>query len=516
LTQRVVRNIPHSVIKLFKHVKHAREDTVFMSRLKNKTLLLFSVSLLALPEFGGAQQRTAAPYPSSSSADEIDNDKTRDSPVAPASVAPAKGEPPSSSAGSSTSNTSKGWFTRSVSYPDVAVQILTPLTLRLEVLLPTNVSNKSPIEIVLEFSNKVFSLGSFEVNGTKLYVDLSQQTYLQLSQDHAQNLGEIQLIQNEKNLINDKDPKPQVFVGGEHDWQCKNPIMFSDFDGTLNRRDSCTSKDLNDFVEKENVTVFVVSTRGLSATASLNALNFSNQKRFAVLDNIDGGGMGGGASEKSLRMAARLFSAGVCILGMAGDTSMDGAAAKTIGIPFLAVNQKNRIPVRSYRSVKTSVKTCELKYPPSFELSQQPKNQACPARYERLETAKIECETDRGQPGSRLFYIWEHSGSACEHHGGLRTRRPRIPAVVCSTTLPRTVTPVAKKSWLTFGSEADKCEEPYEEKEVQVNSQEPVYGSPEPSVDVAQYPKGSLYSEDWCGITQALTEELIQKRRANP
>jgi hypothetical protein len=295
----------------------------------------------------------------------------------------------------------------------------------------------------------------------------------------------------------------RVFVGGEHDRDCRTPVMIVDYNGTIDRGDACTRSTLDALMDRTNLVVFVVSTMG--SDVSLRHLGFKHRERFLILENSGIGAEGSG--EKAFRVARALWDSGACIIGFAGDApEKEGTASRLLSIPYLAVNQQDRT---LYSTEVQDVRTCQRTSPD--ETSPGGLFSSCPSGYSKVRYTEIECERQAWGPGipGAMERVWIRRASEtpqggppnigslhaeCRREtGGNATGRTRG-VDVCRNTQPDSIPARAT------GQPA--CDSGY--RLVVTREARSVPVGQEPAFDIGAYPAGSRYARDWCELGRAL------------
>ena len=396
------------------------------------------------------------------------------------------------------------------------------------------------------------ALGAFQIEASPFQVKISTRVLKKLYQQHGHQIAYLKITEAGGEDALD-EAKPQVYVAGFPDFDCKHPILISDYDGTLSSRDRCTHTTLDQFLLEKKIPVFVVSSRGVGVSPSIKNGGFDSKDQFVVLDNMTSNSYGGGSNEKALRIARHLFAAGSCILGFAGDSEVsDGAAAKSLGIPFLAVNQQDQTSYKGQKEVKKLQTVCELVEPKKFRLPK--KQKSCPDQYQKEVYLKVKCKTwamrrdevisileDRDPKiacmrfGNRGRHKIIGKESICRTHHPQETVLDEVEVVETSKNafeeVPKNTedkdaelfakrdhnrNQKNKKQKSKAHSQLSLCPHPsmYRVREKLVLRHEPIYGNPEPSLNIKEYPQGSFYSRDWCELTEELSKR-IEARRPN-
>ncbi len=438
---------------------------------------------------------------------------------------------------------------------------------------PYNYNNNEPstsYDVVLEFSkSESIPLGSITFSPyNKAGLKIQLEKYLEISKIHAHEVALLNLIDHQKKV----ETVGKVLIGGEQDYACKNPIIITDLHGTLDKRDRCTAVSVDRLIEKYNATFIIVSSAGAYASHGLSSLGFKNTHQILVLDQGNSGDFynGGKVTEKSMRIMKNLWSSGSCILGFTSESPHEeGRSASYMGIAYFAVNQEDKKNTRTEWRTETY---CENNQPQEKPLLS---DAGCTADYQEEIRSEIECaietpgtfsvfgnnvdkkwvkvntlptqSTQPPQPSSQQFQMNEvcvqstrpsfssqkrHNSQYSEQRYSDRnfneyTRRNNsyyddeysneVKIISAKWTgqirqnnsckritpeiIPATLSQANKNQWT--------CKSGYNLREKQVPHE--VLINSTPSVDIREFPEGSIYSRDWCELADQI-EKKFQKK----
>jgi hypothetical protein len=340
------------------------------------------------------------------------------------------------------------------------------------------------------------------VDKNRLRVSLSREEFVQLSGAHGFEIAQIEVTQGKKHLLAIDRKGPKILIDGEFSTSCRRPIYLSDYHDTLDTKDACTKNAVNEIMEKTNAIFAVVSNGGTTIKEPLYDLGFKHHNRFIVIDNE------GSYGEKAGTIYRSLWATNACIVGFFGDSGdKEGVAAKELGIPFLAVNQKDSTTLVPYTEKNAHVTTCTLKrsryayvMPPGFV--------SCPAHQEKSDyhgrvTCTKSASRDGRASGISRTQTWKYEDrfqtASQQCHSDETASDVLPPGEGC-----------ADKSVYEV-SESEQCQPEYV-KETKIQDVARVREISKPSIDINEYPSGSLYTHNWCEIR----DRILGKKEAAP
>ncbi len=391
--------------------------------------------------------------------------------------------------------------------------------------------NANYFDLILTFEKSIIPLGQYKTEkDIPKKVALAPDVLLNLQNRFDHTVGTLELRDDTGKVLAEN----QVLLSIGDDYYCQHPIILSDFHGTLDRADSCTNDSIKSLIAVENTNFLVVSSTGSSVEGDIKKLPFYKKDHFLVLDNaVFTGGGGYSDNEKALRVFQNLAFSGACIVGFVGDTpDKEGAASLSLNIPFISVNQTDRV---TYRQMDVEEPTCAYINQQEFDTAKE----LCPANYKNTFRNEVLCSIESQSPSPEIKRPKNDNSSfgldqrLRSGNGGSADYRETTKWV----KIPDSTTDLLKKP----GTTPNPCDVGY--KATQMKSQHfcileiPYEVAPFPdkkcpddylkakkkykksivdnrysSFRVEDYPENSSYNHDWCEAKTAALKLLTQQR----
>ncbi|OQW53761.1 MAG: hypothetical protein A4S09_06860 [Proteobacteria bacterium SG_bin7] len=379
--------------------------------------------------------------------------------------------------------------------------------------------NKKPdvnVDGILFFGKREYNVGPVVWSATSGSVTLSKDVFGQIAQMHIGQVAKFNMRVGNAMYFEDDVEGVRVYVAG-NDEDCRYPVYLTDHDGTISSHDKCTTETIDSLIENKNATFFVISSNGSSMKSGILSANYKNKDRLLVLGKQSAGNWG--ANEKAMRVFSYFANSGACIAGFAGDMpNIDGEAARTLNVPYLAVNQHAE---EEAEITHTTKKVCSLSNELRFSYEATVVDQEnCPEGYELRDTrTEIECKraiympragqmggiSANGAPRNSVAatnktywaekpgFLGLGGGPGCSYGDEKTGNQRRVK--MCRRTLEFETNP----------NEKNECPVNYLLEERKVMNRR-VIGF-RPSINIQEFPEDSVWSKNWCDLGNKLNDK---------